>query len=208
MFNKQLILKLKKILTEKNLTYGEFYFFLASFMMYFTEPLVNEKWNNFPYKINNKIISLEEGLLMTDEEKNTNPIGPTGPIGFTDILLETKKQLILQFPTLYKNKQSYVIVKQYKENVLLPYSKINLKDTKRVNHFGINDSLPFSVKIKNEKLTNELVKKHIEKLEKNINYCKMCNYKKIGKKKLPFKTLNKHQTLYFCSLECLNNYNF
>lgn len=207
MFNKQLILKLKKILNEKNLTYGEFYFFLASFMMYFTKPLINEEWNNFPYKIKNKIISLEEGLLMTDEEKNFKDLKvlkdntrPFNSSSFINILLETKKQLILQFPTLYKNKQSYVIIKQYKENVLFPYSKINdLKDSIKISNS--------SLKIKNKKLTNDLIKKHIEKLEKNINYCKMCNNKKKGKKKLPFKTLNKHQTFYFCSLECLDNYN-
>lgn len=49
---------------------GEFFFLLASFVMYFKSPIRNEPWNTFSERIENGSLPFEKGILMTDEERN------------------------------------------------------------------------------------------------------------------------------------------
>lgn len=202
---KSLINKIKKYLNDQDLTKGEFYFFLASFMMYFMKPLVDEEWNTFPYKIKNKIISVENGLFLTDEEKNDNFKFVDKKVLF-NILLKTKEYLLLQYPNLYDsiNNRSYVIIKHNKEFMSFPKNMFSSKKIKIPTIFKTTKQN--FIEIQNKKTLNEQVEKEIEKLEHHIDHCSMCKNKKTGKKKLPFKSLHKHQTMYFCSLNCLNNW--
>lgn len=55
---------------QSNIQESEFYFLLASFIIYFKSPIRNEPWNTFSENIEEGKIPFEKGLLMTDEERN------------------------------------------------------------------------------------------------------------------------------------------
>jgi hypothetical protein len=55
---------------QSNIQESEFYFLLASFMIYFKSPIRNEPWNTFSENIEEGKIPFEKGILMTDEDRN------------------------------------------------------------------------------------------------------------------------------------------
>lgn len=48
----------------------EYYFLLASVVMYFQSPLKEETWNTFPAQLEARKWTVAEAVLLTDEEKN------------------------------------------------------------------------------------------------------------------------------------------
>jgi hypothetical protein len=53
-----------------DVTETEYYYLLASFLVYFQTPFKSEEWNTFPRRLEQKEWTVQRGLFSTDEEKN------------------------------------------------------------------------------------------------------------------------------------------
>ena len=108
-----------RILKSKCLPKQEFFFILASFIVYFKKPLNSEIWNSFSKKIENGLIPIEMGLFMLDEEKNPDIFGndkipKKSKLKLKEkifhIILLTKRELEQKYPNVYKTNCNIVCV--------------------------------------------------------------------------------------------------
>jgi hypothetical protein len=61
---------LRALESLSNVSREEYYFLMASVVMYFQSPLKDESWNTFPAQLEAGKWPVSDALLLTDEEKN------------------------------------------------------------------------------------------------------------------------------------------
>lgn len=210
----------------------EFYFVLASLLVYLNQPLSDEPWNVFKKKIINKEISIENALFMSHEEKNPGVFKygkKTELVRSIDMMiLRIKRDLEKKFPNLYKKNKSDVVcipdvIKSYDEPTFFSkkYIENQIRNSDYTNKLtGHPFSWEFVESIKTNSVTNivpnnneinrktsleniiKYVKKELDNLHKTTKYCMICK-----KKKVEHKSVQNYRFVYFCSLECMDKWN-
>lgn len=226
-----IIEKTIKILQDKCFPKQQFYLLLASFIIYFKQPLKDEKWNTFPSKIQNGVISLEDGIFMLDEEKiseffNNPKILKKHKLELKEkifhIMISTKRRLELNYPNLYCNSCNVVcipdIIHSYEQPTFFPreYIENQIKNENYVNELTghkfswdmvnsiKNNTYSFPIEDKKKIDFDELVKcveREISHLNKFSKHCNICK-----RRSTEFKSIKNYQMVYFCSLDCMEKW--
>lgn len=213
---------------------GEFYFVLSSVMMYFRPPLKGEAWNQFKVLVEKQAIPLSEAIFMTDEEKNPHVWSLMNKKTrqefqsyLTECLFATRKHLLKRYPGLHKKEpvhSSAVCIPDTTDCEALPtffpvqYIKTQLKNKVYTNELT---GQPFSwttvEKInKNESICTiarpktvstdafqKIMTRELAHLQKLTTHCIHCKRKSTG-----FKSIKNYQAVFFCSLKCMNDWDF
>lgn len=88
---------------------NELYMTIASVIIYFIDPLVNESWNTFPSRFKDNI---SESIYLTDEEKNPHhKLSKKDKDMIFNLLIDTKNKL----QELYPNISNMTKLSKYKE---------------------------------------------------------------------------------------------
>lgn len=209
--------------TLPDLSSEEFYFLLASFVMYFSTPLSKESWNTFPKLIEQGKVDVKDGLFMTDEEKN-----PGFKKKMTDMIFEnlikTKKRIQSRIPFNSREPGTDIvlipdIIEPSSECTLFPKSYLKGLFDKKVYtneltghpfawHIveSINLNKPVSTSKRNGKRVNsesllKYIKSEIDHLNRLAQCCIVC---KCSTTK--YKSLLACQCIYFCSLKCMEKW--
>jgi hypothetical protein len=213
---------------------GELYFILASVVMYLRSPLKDEAWNQFKLLLEKNAIPIEDACFMTDEEKNPHVwslLNKKTRTEFqtylTECLLTTRKYLLKKYPHLPQNQAQHLSVVCIPDmtNPDIPptffptqYIKAQLKHKSYVNELTgqpfswtivdkINKNQP-GITIEQPKTVKadmflKLMTRELASLEKQSTHCTAC------KRKSTFvKSIKDYQTVYFCSIKCMNAWDF
>jgi hypothetical protein len=221
---------------RKDITRGEMYFIISSVLMYFKSPLKTQEWNTFHLKVKNGDIPLQEAIFMTDEEKNPELWKKVNKKTksqldeyLTTCLLNTRKYLLKKHPDLKLNSRS--VKKDELEDIVLYvpgatptfFPKNYVKDLLK-NKIYINEltGQPFPKEVieqiqKNKTIDcrkaskkcidndtfKKLMTRDLNQLQKLTSCCIKCK-----NKDSKFKSIKHYQTIYFCSLKCMNEWDF
>lgn len=223
------------LMKQPDLQKEEFYFLLASFLIYFKSPLKNEKWNTFATSIEDGTIPLEKGLLMTDEERNPQ-IFKSAKISskikqqIKDLLFEQlvklKKTLIAKYPfqTSSHSTTDIVLIPDIIDPSDTPtmFSKEYLtkqiqsgKYTNELTGHPLSWDIVESIKqnqspvlksnYKIKKVTTKYIMDYIQKDLARCTY--LSEHCFVCKSKnINFKSIKNYQTLCFCSLSCIEKW--
>jgi hypothetical protein len=217
-----------------DITPGELYFILASVVMYLRSPLKDEQWNQFRVLLEKNAISMDDACFMTDEEKNPHVWSLLNKKTRTEFqnylsecLLATRKYLLKKYPHLpHKHTQvSSVVCIPDMTNPDIPptffpsqYIKAQLKHKSYVNELtGQPFSWTIVDKINNNQPTCtitqpktvktdvflKLMTRELASLQKKSTHCTACKRKSVN-----VKSIKDYQTVYFCSLKCMNAWEF
>ena len=174
----------------------EFYFILASFLIYFKPPLSEEPWNDFKKRVVSGDISIEDALFMSDEEKNPEIfhskkqiLNKDLKIKIDSLCLQMKREIEKNFSSLYKENQPDIIcipdvIKSWDEPTFFPKDYIEKQvmiDTKYTNELtGHPFSWDFVDSVKNKTIKNDYnnmphtkkmdCKDIIKYMKKELNY--------------------------------------
>jgi hypothetical protein len=205
--------------------------------MYFKTPLKTEPWNQFKKQIEEGQISLHEAIFLTDEEKNPhiwNKLNKKNKLEFQQYLdaclLNTRKYLIKNYPNLKvtkssKNESNIVCVPDLTYAGSYPtffpktYIKTQLKNKVYINELTgqpfswewveqlqknrLADCTKLSSKCVDEDTFIKILNREVVKLHKLSTHCINCK-----KRSVAFKSIKNYQTIYFCSLKCMNDWEF
>lgn len=225
---KEILDKAMQIINNiKGIEKEEYFFLLASFVMYFKSPLSREKWNTFHSKVENSKINLEDAVFMTDEEKNpeffndpkiTKKYKTEVKNTLFQNLLETKNKLSLKYK--FQNKTDTILIPDIinpNEFTVFPkmYIEKMINEGERINELtghpfswevveSIKSNTPIlkytSKKISAETMMSQ-IKDEITKLQKMTSRCIMCKSPNIN-----HKSLHESQCIYFCTLNCMKKW--
>jgi len=210
----------------ENLKKDEFFFIIASMIMYFNTQLSKEVWNTFPKKIEQGIIDLDTAVLMSEEEKNPeyflNPkILKKDKIELKDklfnILIDTKKNIqdklsfsedkIIIIPDIVDSTQFTIFPKMYLHK-LIKENNYNNELTGQPLAWNVVEAIKTNTplhKLFTKKITKETLLQYInsdlDKLQRITNRCIACKCSKII-----YKSMFESQCIYFCSLECMKKF--
>jgi hypothetical protein len=202
--------------------------------MYFKSPLKTQEWNTFQIKVKNGEISLQEAIFMTDEEKNPElwkHINKKTKIQLveylTTCLLNTRKYILKKYPDLKMNSRSkedneldVVCVsslvptffpKNYIKDLLKKKVYINeltgqpfpKELIEQIQKNKITDCRTISKKCIDNESFKKLMTRDLNQLQKIASCCVKCK-----SKEPKFKSIKEYQTIYFCSLKCMNDWDF
>lgn len=205
------------------------YLLLASFVMYFKTPLKNESWNTFAQRVHKKEISVRAGIFSTDQEKNPDfwrSASKTTKAQMESVLLASlisvrdglrRKRLFSDSselvsipdlsspgssPTLFPKKYLQNQIQQGKFNNELTGHPLAWDIVEYVRNGSTLQSHARKVsRTVPTNLLKELVLREIEQIRAYQEACIVCK-----KKFRQFKTLKDYQTVYFCSLRCLSDW--
>lgn len=231
----EIIMKTISVLNSKNIaSEGEFFFILASMFVYVSSPLKGEKWNIFGQKLLLDEIPLEIAIFMSDEQKNpdiffSTTISKKQKYVYLQMIFDSivisKQKLQKKFSQLFKPvDQNCVvlvpdIIDSYSNPTCFPYEYLKSQLEKGIFSNELTGhpfswSIVDSVKNNNpihkyqtnkKSVSQDIMMKYIQKelnnLSKIITCCIICR-----SKSTPFKSIHDYQTLYFCSIKCLNNW--
>ena len=156
---------------------NELYMIIASVVIYFIDPLVNESWNTFPSRFKDNI---SESIYLTDEEKNPHhKLSKKEKDMIFNLLIDTKNKLRELYPNITK------------------LSKYGDKD---------KDKVKDKYKELSNNEMNKLVKLKLDELEKIVKYCKICRDKIDIKNH--YKSIYNDNSVFFCSLKCMEKWNY
>jgi hypothetical protein len=231
-----LIQKLYEIIScRSDISQGELYFILSSVMMYFKTPLKTESWNLFKKRIEEGHLSLHEAIFLTDEEKNPHVWNKLNKKTKQELqnylnvcLLNTRKYLLKHYPDLkpkpFKVDSCIVYVpdlhsgsfptffsKAYIKNQLRHKVYINeltgqpfsWEWVDQLQKNKLVDCTKISPKCIDSETFKKLIQREISKLNKLTTHCIHCK-----KRSTSFKSIKNYQTIYFCSLKCMNEWEF
>lgn len=207
-----------------DLSSEEFYFLLASFVMYFSAPLNKEPWNTFPKMVEQGKISVNDGLFMTDEMKNPTGYKKKMNDSLFENLIKTKKRVQGKIPFTSGPTMNDIvlvpdIIEPSSECTLFPKSYLkelfhkkiytneltghpfawHIVESINLNKLG---SVPKRAgkKVNSESLL-KYIRTEIEHLGRLSQCCVVC---KCSSTK--YKSLLACQCVYFCSLKCMEKW--
>lgn len=226
------------ILCRKDIKKGEMYFILASVMMYFKTPLKTQDWNTFRGRIENGELSLQEAIFMTDEEKNPEIWKRLNKKTKTELeeylmncLFNTRKYLLKKYPELKSSGKEtkkeepvdIICIPDLNQNMPTFFSKKYIKDllkkkvyvneltgqpftwetVEQIQKNKITDCTKISKKCVDAETFKKLMTRDLSQLQKLATCCIKCKNKNTD-----FKSIKEYQTIYFCSLKCMNDWEF
>lgn len=149
---------------------NELYMTIASVVIYFIDPLVNESWNTFPSRFKDNI---SESIYLTDDEKNPHhKLNKKEKDMIFNLLIDTNNKLRELYPNIFNT--SITKSPKYKE-------------------------------LSNNEM-NKLVKSKLDELEKIVKYCKICKNKIDIKNH--YKSIYNDNSVFFCSLKCMEKWDY
>ena len=150
---------------------NELYMTIASVVIYFIDPLVNESWNTFPSRFKDNI---SESIYLTDEEKNPHhKLSKKEKDMIFNLLIDTKNKLRELYPNIF-----------------------NISNTTKSSKYK---------ELSNNEM-NKLVKSKLDELEKIVKYCKICKNKIDIKNH--YKSIYNDNSVFFCSLKCMEKWDY
>lgn len=209
----------------------EFYFLLASYIMYFNSPLNKETWNTFTKKVEQKKITTQEAIFTTDEEKNPDffkKITKTKKSEIKDIifgiLCKTKSKLenLVPFSNTEKNVVDEIIlipdvINPSTECTIFPktYLRKMIENGTYINEltghplaWHIVDAIKTGKDIYNrtgKKVSSNYLLGHadteLEKLNRITQCCIVCKCSNPT-----YKSIYSFQCVFFCSLKCMEKW--
>lgn len=206
-----------------DITRDEFYFLLASFVMYFQSPLYKETWNTFPKLVEQGKITVQDGLFTTDEEKNPETFKKKMNDILFDLLLKTKKKLQQKVPFTPTVNEDIIlipdVVEPTTECTLFPkqYLKKVIDNGIHINELtghpfawyiveAIKLDKPIQQTKKHcKKISSESLMKYIQtdidRLSRLAQCCIVCKCSTIK-----HKSMSAYQCIYFCSFKCMEKW--
>lgn len=217
-----------------DLSIGEFYFMLASMLIYFEPHIRQQTWNTFAFQIEKQQIPLQSALFMTDEEKLpylfSNPkIPKKNKLEVLNYLYEQQRDLKekLEQKKIWEHSrvQLAFISDESDDEAPAIFPIAHLKQKFSEGDF-INElsGIPFPqetidavLKNKHSKISCKLSPSTVTAVPNN-QFLKILGKELVRldkvtkecwvchKKETRFKTLRGHRMIRFCSLKCLEDY--
>jgi len=211
----------------------EFYFLLASFIMYFDSSLKKEPWNTFAFRVEQNNIPVEQAIFLTDEEKNPDLfLNPNIPkktkAEVRDVLFEylvqTKRKLQTKIKFTPPLSRSEIIVipdvidPTSEQPTLFPvyYLKKCLEQGTLVNELtghpfswetveSIRSGRSGSSFEHRKRVQPDVLTKYmVDELERLHRLSRCCVVCKCSTTK--FKSIWSYQCIFFCSLQCMEKW--
>jgi hypothetical protein len=231
---KKLILdQAKSVLSQvHNLSRDEYYFLLASFIMYFDSELKKEPWNTFVFRVEQNKIPLEQAVFSTDEEKNPdlflNPNIPKNTKSevrdvLFEYLIQTKRKLQTKVPFTPSFHPSEIIVipdvidPVSEKPTLFPmqYLKNCLEKGVTINELtghpfswetveSVRSGKQKSLEHRKRVQPDILLKTVVDEIERLHRLSRCCIMCKCSSTK--FKSIWSYQCIFFCSLRCMEKW--